>query len=241
MHHCKLLIVDDEASWVALAARCFPPPEYKVYTAETCAEGLKIFDLHKPDCVLLDYNMVGQNAEVFCQKVRSEERLIRTPIIIISVDFAREISAYTVCQADGFVPKIDFVSKAPAVVEMVLRRVNWERGVIKAGDVKLEKNKFQVSRRARPAINLSPDQFQLFYLLLQESPNFLSEDAISKYLYASDFAPQNTDSIRGLIQRLRKKLGRQLGRRIKNKSRLGWIYLQPRLRAKYVLPSNLKR
>jgi DNA-binding response OmpR family regulator len=115
---------------------------------------------------------------------------------------------------------------------MVMRRVNWERGIIKVGDIKLEKTGLTVFRHSRLFTTLSLDQFQLFYLLMQESPGFVSEDAISKHLYDSDFVPQNADSIRGLIQRLRKKLGMQLGRRIKNKSRLGWTYVQPRQRDK---------
>ena len=232
MHHCKLLIIDDDPAWLSMAVKCFSLANYIVYSAESCSTGLKLFYSHKPDCVLLDYNLRDANADVFCQKVRAEEKLVHVPIIIISAEDARAMPAYTVCQADGFIQKGETCDKARVVVAAVLRRVNWERGVMRIGDIKLEKNRFQVFRYSKPFVNLSPNQFVLLSLLMKESPNFVSEAAITMCLYSSDFPPQKEDSIRGLIQRLRKKLGAQLGRRIKNKSSLGWIYVQPRLRDK---------
>lgn len=231
MHHCKLLIVDDNPAWMWQAVNVFSTDRYKVYTAESCQEGLKQFKTHRPDCVLLDYCLPDADASVFCCKVRKDEKMVRTPIIIISGEESWEKSAYTDCQADGFILKDEDYAKNRAVIEMVMRRVYWERGIIEVGDIRLERAGLQVFRFSKPVVSLSPHQFQLFYLLLQESPAFISEDDISKHLYNSDFALQNEESIRGRIQRLRKKLGPQLGRRIKNKSRLGWTYVQPRLRA----------
>lgn len=236
MHHGKLLIVDDDSVWLKTAVNFFSFKGYQVYPADSCAAGLKLFVAHAPDCVLLDYNLLDGDAETFCRKVRSGEKILRTPVIVVSGEDAREMQAYTVCQADAFILKGPF-AKVSAVVEMVMRRINWERGVIKVGDLKLEKVGFRVLRNSKPFVELSPEQFQLLYLLLQESPGFVSEEIISRFLYNSDFAPQNEDSIRGLMQRLRKKLGKQLGRRIKNKSRLGWIYLQPRSRCEKPQPS----
>lgn len=238
MHHCKLLIVDDDLPWLKIATKFFSRKGYRVSAADSCAAGLKLFVAHAPDCVLLDYNLIDGDAEAFCHKVRSGEKLLRTPVIVVSGEDAREMQAYTVCQADAFILKGPF-ERISAVVEMVLRRINWERGVVRAGDLKLEKVGFQVLRNNKPFVELSPEQFQLFYLLIQESPGFVSEEIISRFLYDSDFSPQNEDSIRGLVQRLRKKLGKQLGRRIKNKSRLGWIYVQPRSRSEK-LPSSVE-
>lgn len=231
MHNCKLLIIDDNPAWLCLAVDAFSSGRYKIYTSGSCYEGLKQFEIHKPDCVLLDYCLPDADAVVFCCKVRKAEKIVRTPIIIISAEGSFEKPAYTDCQADGFILKDDDYVKNRAAVEMIMRRICWERGIIEVGDIRLERSTLQVFRFSKPLVNLSAHQFQLFYLLLQESPAFVSEDDISKYLYNSDFAPKNEESIRGRIQRLRKNLGPQLGRRIKNKSRLGWVYLQPRLRS----------
>jgi len=230
MHHCKLLIIDDNPAWLCLAVAAFSSDKYKIYTAGSCSVGLKQFYTYRPDCVLLDYLLPDANADKFCQKVRSSEKLERTPIIIVSGENVWELPAYTGCLADGFVLKEGDFQKTRAILEALMRRVNWDRGVLKVGDIKLKKEGFNVFRYTKLVATLSSKQFKLFYLLMQESSGFISEAELSKYLYNSDFPPDNEDSIRGLIARLRKKLGSQLGCRIKNKSRLGWIYLQPRLR-----------
>lgn len=232
MHQLKLLIVDDDLEWLQFAEKYFTSHKYKVFTAGSCSDGLSVFNSKKPDCVLLDYNLRDSDAEVFCKQVRNTEKLIRTPIVVISGEDAREMPAYTACQADGFILKCSSWEKTRAVIEMVMRRVWWERGVVEVDDLRLEKTNLAVYRCSRVLTTLSPDQFRIMYLLLQESPGFVSEEMISQYLYESHFAPDNEDSIRGLMQRLRKKLGAQLGRRIKNKTRLGWVYVQPRFRKK---------
>lgn len=232
MQQFRLLIIDDDPSWLRLAVKYFTLQGYKIYSAESCEAGLKLFYSHKPDCVLLDYNLLDANADEFCRKVRSEEKLVHVPIVIISAEDRREMPAYTVCQADAFILKGETCDKARAVLEAVMRRVYWERGIMRLGDLKLEKKGFRVFRFGKPILALSPGQFLLFSLLMKQSPNFVPEAEIAMCLWNSDFPPEKEDSIRGLVQRLRKKLGSQLGRRIKNKSRLGWIYLQPRLRSK---------
>lgn len=230
MHQCSLLIVDDDPVWLRVAAQYFSIYNFSVLTAASCSDGLKVFKSKRPDCVLLDYNLGTSNAAAFCKEVRNAEKLIRTPIVVISGEDAMEMQAYTVCQADGFVLKDCGWTKVRAIIEMVMRRVYWERGVIAVGDLRLERTNFTVFRGASPLVFLSPAQFRILYLLMQESPNFVSEDDIAKSLFDSDFAPEKEDSIRGLLQRLRKKLGPQVGRRIKNKNRLGWVYVQPRIR-----------
>lgn len=240
MHQCSLLIVDDDPAWLSMAVKGFSINNYKVYSAESCEAGLKMFYSLKPDCVLLDYNLWDSNADVFCQKVRSKEQLIHVPIVIISGEDAREMPAYTLCQADGFILKEGPCDRAHAVVEMVMRRVNWERGVMKIGDIRLERSGFQIFRYSKPFAKLSPDQFLLLSLLMKQSPSFVSEAEITMCLYSSEFPPEKEDPIRGLVQRLRKKLGQQVGRRIKSKSRLGWIYVQPRLHGKTPISNSSK-
>jgi len=106
MPHCKILIIDDDPAWLAMAVNAFFASKYKVYSAATCADGLKLLDSYKPDCILLDYGLPDVNADVFCRKVRSVEKLVRIPIIVVSGSNTREMEAITECQADAFVLKV---------------------------------------------------------------------------------------------------------------------------------------
>ena len=166
MHRCKLLIIDDNPAWLYLAVEVFSSKRYKIYTAESCSAGLKQFYSHKPDCVLLDYCLPDACAPEFCRQVRAGEKIGHTPILIISGESSWEMEAYTVCQADAFVEKDDNFDKNRAAVEMIMRRLFWERGIIEEGDIRLERAGLQVFRYSKPVVRLSPHQFQLFYLLL---------------------------------------------------------------------------
>lgn len=228
MHHCKLLIIDDDPLWLRAAERYFSfYYKYEVYTANSCALGLKVFESKRPDCVLLDYNLLGESADVLCKKIRSTEKLLHTPIVIISGDITRDEVAYTVCQADAFLMKGSF-DKARAVIEMIMRRINWERGVMSIGDVRLTKERFSVYCNCKLVANLSPEQFCLFSLLICEGNKFVNEGIIAVHVFGSDFSPDKSEAIKAMVYRLRQKLGRRLGRRIKSKRDHGWIYVQPR-------------
>ena len=237
MHHCSLLIVDDDPAWLRVAVKYFVSYDYSVVSAQSSASGFVAYESHKPDCVLLDYNLADSDAEAFCRKIRSAEVLVRVPIVVISGEDGKEMQAYSSCQADAFVLKGSF-DKARAVVETVMRRVRWERGVICLGDIRLEKKEFSVYRNRKLIANLSPKQFSLLSLLMCESPEFVSEDTIALHVFESDFAPDKTEAIKALVYRLRQLLGPQLGRRIKNKRDYGWIYVPSRVREIKSVPNS---
>jgi len=231
MSKLAILVVDDDTVWLRILYKFFTLSKYKVYTAATCAEGLKLAELHRPDCILLDFQMRDGNGGEACLSIRSNENIKMIPVIMVSAYPEEEANAYFDYKTDGFVLKGTKLINLKGIVETIVRRVRWERGVKRKGDIRLEAEGFKVLRHSELLVQLSPGQFRLFQLLLEKSPDFVSDDVISKHVFNSDFAPEKLDAIRGLAFRLRQKLGRQLGRRIKNKSARGWVYVQPRLRS----------
>ena len=222
-----LLAVDDNEAWLRTLTRWFAPLGYNIHTATTCRDAMTMTETLQPDCLLLDYHLDDGTAEDVCDYVRSHEKLKKTPIIVISIYEDKEQTSHGQCQADAFIYKCTSLENIQWKVESLLRRVNWERGLTIKGDLRLEAANNQVFRDSKPIACLSQDQFDLFTLLLEKSPDFVSEEDIAKRIFSTDFAADKCDAIRGLAQRLRKKLGQQLGRRIKNKANLGWIYMQP--------------
>lgn len=69
----------------------------------------------------------------FVAKYGKDEKIDHTPVIIISGESSWEMEAYTICQADAFIEKDDNFDKNRAAVEMIMRRVCWERGIIEVG------------------------------------------------------------------------------------------------------------
>ena len=225
-----LLAVDDNEAWLRTLTRWFAPLGYNIHTATTCRDAMNMTETLRPDCLLLDYNLGDGTAEDVCGYIRNHEQLKKTPIIVISIYEDKEQTCHGQCQADAFIYKCTSLGTIQGKVESILRRVDWERGVTRKGDLRLETANYQVFRDSKPVVSLSRDQFDFFTMLLEKSPDFVSEEDIAKKIFGTDLAAEKCDAIRGLAHRLRKKIGPQLGRRIKNKANLGWIYVQPPLK-----------
>lgn len=226
--HPNILIVDDDPVWLRAISSLFTLAGYAVRQARTCAEALKLAADGRHDAILLDFHLADGDGGDICAAIRADAAINKVPIIMISADPLEEQNAYFRYKADAFVLKGTELMKIRGVVESLLRRVSWERGTIEKDDLRLEPRDFQVLRGKKLLASLSPDQFALLALLLEKSPEVVSEDDIAKRVFDSDFAPDKTDAIRGLVYRLRLSLGRQIGRRIRNKSGRGWTYVSPR-------------
>ena len=121
MPQSAVLVIDDEQMWRNLLVRLLSAADYKVYTAATCADGIRMAGLHKPDCILLDFHLGDGNAADVCLSIRSSENIKKTPIIIFSSDPDAAISSYTQCRADKFIPKGFPLPKLLIVIKGILR------------------------------------------------------------------------------------------------------------------------
>lgn len=226
MDQTTLLIIDDDPAYLHTASAYFSAAGFDVRTAGSCADAIKAAAGTRPDCLLLDYHLGDGDGSSVCHSLRADMNLRKTPIIMISGDPLQEISAYTDYKADGFLLKDTSFAKVQAVVESVLRRVNWERGILRKGDLRLEKETLTVSRENAESSSLSAEQFGLMFLLVEKSPEFVREETIFKQVLGAE-PETKSDAVRALIHRLRQRLGARLGRRIKCKRGLGWTYVQP--------------
>lgn len=223
----KVLIVDDDRVWLRVLGDFFRAVGYEVATAVNCAEGLALAARHRPCCVLLDFHLPDADAAAFCARIRADQDLGRTPIIVVSADAGEELNSYAEHKADGFVLKGGRLEKIRLMLESLLRRIDWERGVLEKGDLRLDAESLSVFRDAKPVVRLSPEQFRFLFILVERSPAFVSEEEILKFIFRSDTAPEKYEALRGVASRLRGKLGKRLGRRIKSSALSGWVYLDP--------------
>lgn len=97
-------MIDDERSWHDLLRRFFIPLGYRVWTAFTAEEGLRLAASGKPDCLVIDPLLAAGGAVGICAALRNSGRG-GIPVIIFSSDPAVELDAYSRCMAEGFVLK----------------------------------------------------------------------------------------------------------------------------------------
>lgn len=228
-----LLAVDDNVFWLNTLTRWFTECGYAIHTATNRLDAIKMTESILPDCVLLDFQLNDGTAVDICNFIRGSEKLRKTPVIIISGHEEAEITAHQKCLADGFIVKSTPLHSIQLQLETLLRRVGLERGIYEKGDICVQASERQVFRGDILITELSPEHFRFFSLLLEKSPEFVSEEEICRTVLNSEFSGDKCDALKMMAYRLRQKLGVQLGRRIKNKKDLGWIYVQPRVRASH--------
>ncbi len=228
----KILIIDDDRVWGRVLSEFLKLNSYSAIYTTQGATALDAVKTYRPDCILLDFHLKDMEADAVCEKIRSDPNTKSSPIIIVSADPNEEITSYQKCMADNFILKGTNLNLITAAIESLLRRLRLDEAIIEQGDLRLESKTHLLYRNSKPLFHLSTEQFRLFFLLLQNANTFVSEAEISRHLYPHDQDTEFSDAIKMLVYRLRVKLGPQLGRRIKNKRNLGWIYVQPNNRRK---------
>ncbi|MEA3307860.1 MAG: response regulator [Elusimicrobiota bacterium] len=228
MNANKILILEDDKAARRILEKGFTLAGFKTHSVETCEAALKLIKELKFDCLLLDYYLDDGTALDICKKVRSNEKTKKIPIVVLSGHTEKSLSSYADGQADFFVAKDKTCSEVIAIIESLLRRLEWERGILKKSDITLDPESLSILFGKNRVIQLSLEQFRFFSIIFKKSPEFVDEDVIIKDVFDSDSSKNKNDALIALAFRLRQKLGKQLARRIKSNRRRGWIYVGPK-------------
>ena len=228
MRNRTLLIVDDDIAWLKISAALFTRLNYKVVTAATCAEGIRLAELYKPACILLDFGLPDANGCALAYNIKEDLELKKTPIIMVSGEEEEEFRSNYEYKLDGFFLKGWPPARLLSMVHALLRRVNLDLSTFDHKDLYLDGTSLEVFRDSKWVAQLSQEQFNLLSLLIEKTPNFVQEEDVAMYIFGEVGEIGKIDAIKMLAYRLRQKLGRQLARRIKSVRKRGWIYLNPR-------------
>jgi DNA-binding response OmpR family regulator len=102
----KVLIVDDEASMVAVLQRHVSNAGYDFASATNGQEALEKIQQDQPDLVLLDLVMPGMNGFETCRRIRENEKTKKLPVLIITALRSQSDSASAAaCGANEFLVK----------------------------------------------------------------------------------------------------------------------------------------
>jgi len=119
-----VLIIEDDTGWYNLLRQILDAAGYIVYIAATCAVGVKLAKLHKPDCILSDFHLPDGDAVCICSAIKANKELKKIPIIIFSSDPFVEIIAYEQCRANIFFVKgLAALDALPVTIEKLLRPI----------------------------------------------------------------------------------------------------------------------
>lgn len=117
----SILVIDDDLFWHRLLKRLFGETNYEIHTADSCEDGLRLAEKHKPNCILLDFHLKDGDAVDVCAALKNGAERPKFPVIVVSSDPDAEITAYAECRAEYFVLKGPrSMTELPRVVEAVL-------------------------------------------------------------------------------------------------------------------------
>jgi len=102
----KILIVDDEDSFIKIAKKGFEDHGYEVIAAENGEEGLTKAKTEDPDLILLDVLMPKMDGYTMLREVKKNEEIKDIPIIMCSGKVTLKISENTLkSEADAYLAK----------------------------------------------------------------------------------------------------------------------------------------
>ena len=101
-----LLLVDDEASVRKTVGRRLEREGFRVLTAESGEEGLRLAQEQLPDLILLDIMMPKMKGRDVCARLKAEPKTARIPVIFLSaLGLADHVKGGMEMGADDYIVK----------------------------------------------------------------------------------------------------------------------------------------
>ncbi len=205
-----ILVVEDEDSFVDALTVGLAREGFRVQVARDGAQALDLFDVVRPDLVLLDVMLPKVSGIDVCRELRSRSKV---PIIMVTAKGA-EIDTVVGLEvgADDYVTKPYRLRELVARMRAVLRRspLNGDSApepsaeALVVGDVQLDPARHEVVIRGE-AVNLPLKEFELLALLLEHAGRVLTRDTLIDRIWGHDYVG-DTKTLDVHIKRLRAKV-----------------------------------
>ncbi len=200
----KILMVEDDlelcnsvGSWLKM----------EHHTVEIVNSGLDAQEMllnHHFDIIILDWELPELNGVELCKKFRSKGG--ETPVLMLTGrSNINDKSQGFDAGADDYLTKPFILTELTLRIRALLRRAGPQvRMVLKAGDLELEPDTFQVKKNGE-ALKLLPKEFALLEFLMRHPEQVFSLDSLLARIWVSD-SDASTDAVQACIKRLRRKI-----------------------------------
>ncbi|HHY46920.1 MAG TPA: response regulator transcription factor [Firmicutes bacterium] len=208
MKGTKVLVVDDEPSIVELIRFNLEREGFEVITAYHGNHLLDRIRAERPDLIILDIMLPGEDGLSICREVRKESSI---PIIMLTAkDTELDKVLGLELGADDYVTKPFSPRELVARVRAVLRRASGaESGegktrVLKTGGLVLDPEKHSVTLDGRE-LDLPPKEFELLRILMENRGRVLTRDYLLETIWGYEYIG-DTRTVDVHIRRLRQKI-----------------------------------
>jgi DNA-binding response OmpR family regulator len=203
----KILVVEDEPDLAGLVKNWLLRDHHLVEVIGDGGDALQLIRLNKYDLIILDLMLPGMDGMEVCRRYRKD--LGSTPILMLTArDSVADKEAGLDAGADDYLTKPFDLKELAARVRALLRRgVSLPSNIIHIRDITIDTSEFRVFK-GEQEVHLLPKEFRLLEFLVRHPHQVFSAEELLVSVWESDTAAL-VDTVRGHIQRLRKKLDTQ--------------------------------
>lgn len=227
-----VLVVEDEESFIEALQVGLKREGFRVEVARDGKQALDLFDLVRPDLVLLDVMLPKVSGIDVCRQLRKRSQV---PIIMVTAK-AAEIDTVVGLEvgADDYITKPYRLRELVARMRAVLRRAPLDRAgdltedALVVGDVQLDPDQHEVLIRGE-RVALPLKEFELLHILLANAGRVLPRETLIDRVWGNDYVG-DTKTLDVHIKRLRAKIEDDPGtpQKIVTIRGLGYKYERPR-------------
>lgn len=201
----QILVIEDERQLARHVCSALYRGGHEVKAIHDGAEGLAAVLKEAPDLVVLDLNLPGMNGFEVLERMRRAHSTTRVIILTAMGDVDQRIKGLK-AGADDYVSKPFSVDELVARVEALGRRGATPKAEDKlsVGDLHMDVHQRRVTR-GTAAINLSPREFELLQVLMEEPGRVFTRTELSERVWQREHEYENR-SVEIFIGRLRKKV-----------------------------------
>ncbi|MFH1379783.1 MAG: response regulator transcription factor [bacterium] len=225
----RITVIEDEPGITELIQESLPYDKFIVNCFANGNDGIDGLKHKKPDALLLDWELPDISGPDIIRIIRKDKKLSTLPIIMLTVrKQTKNITSALDLGADEYITKPFNSKELCSRVTAILRRLELKEigsDVIKRGTLIIHIQDRKVTVQGKK-IDLTEKEYQLLYILIKNPGRTVSTDEIIERIWGYEYIDGDVigSKIRVLLQRVKLKLGKKIGDKIRSKYSMGYIF-----------------
>lgn len=205
----RVLIIEDEMQLARHISKALFRTGHEASAVHDGAKGLLAALAHPPDLIVLDLNLPGLDGMEVLARLKKEQCPSRIIILTARGDVASRIMGIK-AGADDYLPKPFSMDELLIRIEALGRRATAPAATdwLEVGDLRMDVRHRRVTRTGI-ALTLSPREFDVLQVLMQEPERFFSRTELCERVWQREHE-YDMRTVDILIGRLRKKVDTDL-------------------------------
>jgi len=201
----RILLIEDEAQLATHVARALKRAEHSVDIRHDGGEGLAAAKSGNYDLIVLDVNLPTVDGFTILRQLREARNETRVLMLTARSELGDRLIGLK-NGADDYLTKPFAVEEMLARVEVLGRRTPTQTSVtlLEAADLRMDVVHRKLTRAGEP-VTLSPREFELLQILMQEPGRTFSREEICERIWEREHE-YDTRTVEIFIMRLRKKI-----------------------------------